>query len=66
YYAEHQRHWAELHAAAAAPYAEHRPHADATFGRRRSDGAPARGAGEEISPVAELLRLPFRATRRCD
>ncbi len=57
YYIDHQRYSVQRHAAtAAALYAEHRPHADAAFWRRRSAGiAPVPPPSPSTAPLADLL-----------
>jgi flavin-dependent dehydrogenase len=62
YYADHQRYSVGRHAATAAGlYAEHRPHADTTFWRRRSAGAPAVPMpSPRAAPLADLLPLRVR------
>ncbi|MGH3962526.1 MAG: flavin-dependent monooxygenase QhpG [Pseudonocardiaceae bacterium] len=70
YYIDHQCYSVQCHAATAAGlYAEHRPHADAVFWRRRSAGAPPVPApSPRIAPLADLLplrvRLPAAAALR--
>jgi hypothetical protein len=70
YYVDHQRYSVQRHAATAAGlYAEHQPHADAPFWRRRSAGAPpVPSPGPRAVPLADLLplrvRLPATAALR--
>lgn len=62
YYIDHQRYSVRRHAATTAGlYAEHRPHADAPFWRRRSAGAPqAPSHSPRAAPLADLLPLRVR------
>ena len=70
YYIDHQCYSVRRHAATAAGlYAEHRPHADAVFWRRRGAGAPPiPSPSPRIAPLADLLplrvRLPAAASLR--
>jgi flavin-dependent dehydrogenase len=62
YYVDHQHYSIRRHATTAAGlYAEHRPHSDAPFWRRRSAGAPPTPSpGPRAAPLADLLPLQVR------
>lgn len=59
YYSDHQRYSVGRHAATAAGlYAEHQPHADTVFWRRRSSEiSPVPSPGPTVAPLADLLPL---------